>query len=135
MDWTLVFEVYSNFVFDELQSPFQRLDFIFCANKCLKLWVFHGLCQLIACFSLYHIFIKRGLFLNCFSIVSIWKDHHLVLWDDQNHVVCVWQGGFGYGDEDYMKIWLEVIEMPTFWDCAFCKVWIWKGFNTKSHNP
>lgn len=100
MDWTLVFEVFSNFVFDDLQNPFQRFDFIFCANKCLKLWVFHGLCQLIAWFSLYHIFTKRGLFLNCVNM----KGSSPFSLRCQNHVACVWQGGFGYGDEDYMKI-------------------------------
>lgn len=68
MDWTLVFEVFLNFAFDDLQNPFQRFDFIFCANKWLKLWVFHGLCQLIAWFSFYHIFTKRGSFLNCFNM-------------------------------------------------------------------
>jgi hypothetical protein len=46
----------------------------------------------------------------------------------------------GKGDLDMVmkiiwKFWLEVIEMSTFWDYAFCQVWIWKGFNTKSHNP
>jgi hypothetical protein len=33
MDWTLVFEVVLNFAFDDLQNPFQRFDFTFCANK------------------------------------------------------------------------------------------------------
>jgi len=52
-----------------------------------------------------------------FSIVSISKDHHLFLWDDQNHVVCVWQGGFGYGDEDYMKILVG-----THWNAYFFEI-------------